>query len=168
LLSEILKRTPFWVFILFFVLLAAGYLLTKDRTVSRAKLSILPIAMTGLSFSGVVSAFNFMPLSLACWAAGIGIAVMLGLKFGGPRGVRYTAETRSFFVPGSWLPLTLMMIVFFIKYVVAVILARRLTVAGDPAFIFLVSLTYGLLSGIFLSRSLVVRRAATESITPGQ
>ena len=160
-LIEILRRTPLWVFALFFVLLAAGYFLSKDRTVSRARLTILPLAMIGLSLYGVISAFNFGPVALACWGAGIGIAVMLGLKAGGPRGVRYFPETRSFHVPGSWVPLTLMMTIFFIKYVIAVILARQLPLAREPVFIASVGLTYGIVSGICLSRALNVRRTAT-------
>jgi len=44
-LIEILKRTPSWVFVLFFALLAWGYFQSKDRIVSRSQVSILPVAM---------------------------------------------------------------------------------------------------------------------------
>lgn len=164
LLIEILKRTPPWVFVLFFVLLALGYFQSKDQAVSRGKVLLLPIAMIGLSFYGVVSAFAFSPIGLICWLLGIGIAAWLGILLAMPRGVSYSIETKLFSVPGSWLPLALMMAIFFTKYAVAVILARQLPLAGEVAFIGSISLCYGLFSGLFLARALVIRRAARSAV----
>ena len=159
-LVEILKRTPPWVFVLFFVLLAIGYFQSKDRAVSRVKVSLLPIAMIGLSFYGVVSALAFSPVSLFCWLLGIGVATWFGVILSIPRGVSYSIEAKLFSVPGSWVPLALMMAIFFTKYVVAVVLARQLPFAGEVTFMGSISLCYGLFSGLFLARALVIRRAA--------
>lgn len=161
LLIEILKRTPPWVFVLFFVLLALGYFQSKGRTVSRGKVSILPLAMIVLSFYGVLSAFGMAPVGLAFWAAGVAIAVGIGVRLAAPQGVAFSAETQSFFVPGSWLPLAFMMAIFLIKYGVGVSLARRLPVASETAFVGSVSFCYGLLSGVFLARAIVIWRSAT-------
>jgi hypothetical protein len=160
LLIEILKRTPSWVFVLFFVLLALGYSQSNDRVVSRGKVSILPVAMIVLSFYGVLSAFGIAPVGLISWVVGVGVAVWLGVTLASPRGVSFSTETQSFSVPGSWLPLALMMAIFFIKYAVGVILARQLSIARDPAFIGSIRFCYGLLSGVFLARALVVWRSA--------
>jgi len=161
LLLEILKRTPSWVFLLFFALLALGYLQSKGRTVSRSKVSMLPVAMIVLSFYGVFSAFGTAPIGLVFWVLGVAIAVGVGVKLATPQGVTFSAETQSFSVPGSWLPLVFMMAIFFIKYGVGVILARQLPVAGETAFVGSVSLCYGLLSGVFLARAIVIWRSAT-------
>lgn len=160
-LIEILKRTPPWVFVLFFALLALGYFQSKSRTVSRAKVSMLPVAMIVLSFYGVFSAFGVAPIGLAFWVLGVVIAVGVGVTLAAPRGVTFSAETQSYCVPGSWLPLVFMMTIFFIKYVVGVILARQLPVVSETAFVGSVSLCYGLLSGIFLARAIVIWRSAT-------
>lgn len=157
---EILKRTPPWVFLLFFVLLALGYVQSKDRKVSRRNISILPIVMVGLSFYGVLSAFGLAPVAVVCWALGVAITVSLGVKLAGPRGVTWSMEAQVFSVPGSWLPLTLMMAIFFTKYAVGVAVARRLPVVGEPIFVSLVSLCYGLLSGVFLARAIVISQSA--------
>lgn len=157
---EILKHTPSWVFILFFALLAFGYFQSKGRTLSRGRVSILPVAMILLSFYGVYSAFGIVPASLAFWVLGVAIAVAGGVKLAAPRGVSFSAETRSFYVPGSWLPLALMMAIFFVKYAVGVVLARQLPIAGDATFAGSVSLGYGLLSGVFLARAIVIWRCA--------
>jgi hypothetical protein len=162
LLIEILKRTPPWVFILFFTLLTLGYFQSKGRTVSRSKVSILPVAMIVLSFYGVFSAFGVVPVGLVFWVLGVAIAVGVGVKLATPQGVTFSSETQSFSIPGSWLPLAFMMAIFFTKYAVGVILARQLPIAGETAFVGSVSLCYGLLSGVFLARAMVIWRSATR------
>lgn len=147
-------------FVLFFVLLALGYFQSKDRVMKHSRVSILPLAMVALSFYGVFSAFGAAPLGLVSWIGGGTAAVLVGMKLAIPRGVTYSHETRSFTVPGSWLPLALMMAIFFIKYTVGVTLARQLPVVVMPGFIGIVSLCYGFLSGLFLARALVIWRAA--------
>jgi hypothetical protein len=159
LLIEILKRTPPWVFFLFFVLLAVGYYQSKDRIVGRGKVAILPIIMIALSFYGVLSAFGAAPVGFFSWVIGVGIAVWLGVTLCTAHGVIYSTETQSFSVPGSWLPLVLMMAIFFIKYAVGIILARQLPIASASAFIGSISLCYGLLSGVFLARLVLWRGA---------
>ncbi len=166
-LAEILRRTPAWVFILFVVLLAFGYLQSKDRVVKRSQAALLPVAMIVLSLYGVLSAFGVSSVALASWTAGVGIAGWLGVIFGIPRNVRYLPETQSFSVPGSWLPLALMMAIYFMRYATAVIVARQLPMAGDPAFVGSVSLGYGLCSGLFLARVLVIRRSAAPNWIDG-
>ena len=162
-LIEILKRTPSWVFVLFFVLLAFGYYQSKDRVVNRNKVTILPAVMVVLSFYGVLSVFGSTPFALSSWLAGVAITVYLGLKFANSSGVSFATETRSFSVPGSWLPLALMMAIFFTKYAVGVILARKFPIAGELAFIGSISLIYGLLSGVFLARAVAILRTAREN-----
>ncbi len=160
LLIEILNRTPPWVFVLFFALLALGYFQSKSRTLSRGKVSTLPGAMIVLSFYGVLSTFGIAPLGLVFWVLGVAIAVGLGVMLAMPKGVTFSTETQSFFVPGSWLPLALMMAIFFTKYAVGVILARQLPVASEMAFVASVSFCYGFLSGVFLARAIVIWRPA--------
>ena len=159
-LIEIIKRTPPWVFILFFVLLIMGYLQSKDRVISRGKITVLPIAMICLSFYGVISAFGVgQPISLVSWVVGMSIAGPLSVKFPSPLGVSYSTKNLSFSVPGSWLPFSLMMAIFSLKYIVGVILARQLPIVHEKSFIASVSLCYGLISGIFLFRALVIWRS---------
>jgi hypothetical protein len=159
-LIELLKSTPPWAFVFFFALIAVGCFLSKDRTVRRGNVSILPVAMLPLSFYDVVSAFGIVPVTLACWALGIATAVGLGIYLVKPQGVTFSAETQSFFVPGSWFPLACMMAFFFTKYAVGVIQARQLPIARETAFMVSVSICYGLLSGVFLARAIGIWRSA--------
>lgn len=159
-LAEIVARTPVWVFFLFFVLLILGYIQSKDRKIGRYRIVILPMVMICLSFYGIVSAFGIgQPVSLMSWVMGLVCAGLLSLWFPSPSGVYYSPKELSFSLPGSWLPLSLMLAIFFIKYAVGVILARRLPIINENIFVASVSLCYGLISGIFLFRAFVIWRS---------
>ena len=159
-LIEILKHTPPWVFALFVILVAFGYLQSRERMVSRNAIALLPAIMIALSFYGVLSSFGITLLGLAVWAIGVAFAVGLGTKLAAPRDVTFSAETQAYCVPGSWLPLTLMLAIYFTKYAVGVVVARQLPVANEPIFIGAIGLCYGLLSGVFLARAIVIWRSA--------
>jgi len=158
-LIQIFKHTPSWVFVLFFVLLVYGYSQTRNKLVLSYRIAILPAVMILLSFYGVLSALGVGPFGLLFWLAGFGIAVWLGLILCSPHGVLYSSETKLFYVPGSWLPLALMMVIFFTKYAVGVVLARHIAIAKTDVFSSLIGFIYGFFSGMFLSRALVVWRA---------
>jgi len=157
LLIFILRGTPTWVFILFFALIALGYFQSRDRTVGRSRVAITPAALIALSLYGVLSAFSF--LGLAFWLAGAVAAGSLGVIFSKQRNVSYSPETKSFFVPGSWIPLALMMAIFFTKYAVAVAQARHLPVVNQSAFIVTTSVCYGVFSGVFFTRAAALWRS---------
>jgi Family of unknown function (DUF6622) len=156
--AEILRQTPLWVFGLFALLLYLGLLQARARSVGLPRLALLPLAMLGLSLFGVVSAFGARPLALGCWAGAL--AATAGASFALPPapGIRYVADRRAFSLPGSWLPLALMMTVFFTKYAVAVTLARQPALHAAPGFLAVVGCVYGLFSGLFFARALRILR----------
>jgi hypothetical protein len=160
LLLQILTHTPPWVFGLFFGLLYLGFLQSRARVVSRPRLAILPAAMLCLSFLGTLSSFGPGAVALVAWATGLLTAVGIGLVLSPPRGVAYSPGSKRYSVPGSWLPLALMMGIFFTKYAVAV--ARVVAPHGfdSPATVAAICAVYGLFSGIFLARALRVARCA--------
>lgn len=151
---EILKNTPSWVFVLFFVLLYLGYGYSKTRAVPVGRLFALPLAMVGLSLYGVWSAFGANLAGFAAWTGGIVLALLLNLVIKLPKGVDYAPAEKEYIIPGSWFPLSLMMAIFFTKYAVAVALARHPSLREAATFITTVTLGYGFLSGVFLSRAL--------------
>jgi hypothetical protein len=155
-LVQILKGTPTWVFGLFFALLVIGFLQTRSRTVSVGRLALLPAAFIAFSLYGVIAAFGPHATDLLAWAAGIGTAVMIGRLLKQRSRARWDASERLFHVPGSWMPLTLMMTVFFARYAIAVSMAMRPGLTREALFAVGASLVYGLLSGSFLARALKV------------
>ena len=155
-LIEIIKHVPIWVFFLFALLVRLGFVLSRDREVAPARAVIVPMAMAALSVAGVVSAFPGMLLPIAAWGMGMLFSLGLCVALGYPSGVEMIAGRVR--LPGSWVPLALMMGIFFTKFAVGMSLAQQPALAHVVTFAVPVSLIYGSISGAFLIRALSVLR----------
>lgn len=151
---KILSNTPPWVFVLFFVLLAIGLMQTRTRTVRKIPALLLPAGMIALSLAGINSSFGLMPVPVASWAIALAITAFVGHALFRDKRVKYDAAEGRFFIPGSWLPLAVIMAIFFAKYVYAVMHALKSDVISASLFIAGLSAVYGLLSGYFAARAL--------------
>ena len=165
---DIVRRTPAWVGVLLAALLALGFLSTRARDMTIGRLVLLPLAMAGLAAWGVQSAFGAsgrLAELLALWAA-CGTAVLaIGTRLAPPAGAHFNAATRRLHLPGSWVPLALIVAVFSMKYLIGVQLALEPALAREAGFAFSVTTLYGLLSGLFAARALRVLRLARPAAT---
>jgi hypothetical protein len=152
-MQEIIAHTPLWVFGLFIGLVALGMQQTKVRSVTLQRLTLLPLTMLALSFYGAWSTFNGSAVSVACWLGAALVTALASQRINFAGGVRSSADTRSFILPGSWLPLALMMGIFFTKYGVGIMLARHGELHDVDSFAAIVSLVYGFWSGMFFGRT---------------
>ncbi|MBC7803097.1 MAG: hypothetical protein H7Y16_04390 [Candidatus Parcubacteria bacterium] len=159
-LLEILKRTPPWVFVLFVVLVFFGIMQSRTRHITLARVTILPVVLIGMSLSGLWSTFGANAMALAVWLAAIAASLAANSYIKWPRKISYSPETRSFLVQGSWIPLAVMMVIFFARYAINVALAMQPGLAASPSFAAAVSAGYGLLSGAFLARAWRILAAA--------
>ncbi len=157
-LLQILKHTPVWVWLLLGTLVYYGYVQSRTRRVSKARLLLLPAALAGLSLYGVWSAFGASVVAFCALLLGIALAVLANRILKQPGGVTYSESAGTFTIPGSWLPLALIMIIFFVRYAVAVTLVVKPWLRSLGAFAGIVGLVYGLLGGIFLARTLYTLR----------
>lgn len=155
-LLQILRGTPLWVLPLFIGLIVLGYLQSKPRDVSPAALAVLPVALGLLSLTRVIAAFGAAPLILGAWAAGTAAALLFNRALKQPAGARWSAASGSFHVPGSWVPLALMMAMFFTRYALAVSQVMAPALVHAAGFRMAAGFGLGLLSGIFLARALWV------------
>ena len=162
LIVQILSNTPIWVFVLFFVLLVFGLMQTRTRTVQKIPALLLPAGMIALSIAGISSSFGLTPVPLASWATALAIAAFVGYALFRDKRVEYDATAQRFFVPGSWVPLAVIMAIFFAKYVYAVMHAFSAAVISTPLFIVALSAVYGLLSGYFAARALNLIKQAQK------
>ena len=149
---EIIGHIPSWVFALFLGLVVLGVQQTRARTVTLARMTILPLAMLALSFWGVWNTFAGSALGVACWLGAMLAAALLAQRFDFSRDVRFLPDTRSFIMPGSWLPMALMMAIFFTKFAVGISLAQHGELRNLAPFVAMASLAYGFWSGIFIGR----------------
>ncbi|WP_423454575.1 DUF6622 family protein [Ottowia sp. VDI28] len=162
-ITDIVRQTPAWVGGLLAGLTWLGLSSTRSRDVHIGRLALMPVAMGGLALWGVQSAFASMGQLielLALWAICYAAVVAAGWNARAPGGTHYEPATRSFHMPGSWVPLLLIVLVFLMKYGVGVQLAMEPALAHHTGFAFATTAVYGALSGLFAVRSLRVLRLA--------
>jgi hypothetical protein len=159
-LTEIFLHTPKWVFFVFAGLVWLGARQLIANLVSLKRVTVMPVVMTGLAIYGVTSAFGLAPLALFAWAAGLVAVAALVLQRELPGGTRYDSSSRQFRVPGSAVPLALLMGIFFTKYVVGVTLAMHPEVRDSTGFALGTPLLYGAFNGVFAGRALRLWRLA--------
>ena len=154
---SILEHTPVWVWALFCALLALGIAQTRTRQVSAARATILPILMIALSLSSVLSSFSLVALACVTWVVGFFVSLVLAGEVMAVRGASWSPQERHFRVPGSFVPLTLIVGLFVIKYVAGVVLAINPSLAGNIRAVIVLSLVYGAFAGLFWARARSLR-----------
>ncbi|HRF09856.1 MAG TPA: hypothetical protein PL193_14595 [Xanthobacteraceae bacterium] len=156
-LMGILHNTPYWVWGVFVLLLVLGLMQTRKRTVSRFLVFLLPLIMIPLSFSTVASVFGMTPLPLIAWLAGIAAAFASNmLVFQAPAGVRYDERLGKFEIPGSAVPLLLMMTIFLARFVIGFTRAVNPALVATSLFAGVVAAILGFCSGLFAARALKI------------
>jgi len=165
---QILQHTPTWVFGVFLLLLALG---SRQLLPSRAglrRLTIVAAAMVGWSGYGAINAFGDTPAAWGMWLVAAATMVTWTLQRPVPAGVRFDRERMAFALPGSAVPLALMMGIFFTKFAVGVQLALHPDLVHRAGFAVAASMIFGAFAGLFLGRTLRLWRLAMqgESIQP--
>jgi len=165
-----IQHTPTWVFGVFLLLLTLGSRQLLPSKAGLRRLTILPLGMAGWSAYGLVSAFGDTPASWGIWALAAVTMLVWVMQRPLPAGVRFDREQMAFSLPGSAVPLALMMGIFITKYAVGVQLAMQPQLAHRAGFAVAVSLLYGAFAGIFLGRSvrlwtLALRTSAAPQLT---
>jgi len=145
--------TPLWVWGLLVALVALGLLQARTRSVHELRLALLPLAMAAYSFFGLMLLFGFTLPGAVAWLAGLAASVGAGIALGRLAGARYLPQAHRFVVPGSWVPLAVILAIFLSRYVVAVSLAMHPDLRQAAAFAVGTSLACGLLGGYFPARA---------------
>ena len=164
--AAILQHTPLWVWGLLVALTALGLSQARTREVTLARVTILPLAMAALSASGVLGAFGPSAPAIGAWLAALGAMLAFGRHAVAARGASWSARTARLTVPGSYLPLALILGLFVVKYAVGVNLALHPELARDAGFAAVIGAVYGLFAGMFLARSMSLRALAKAEPTP--
>ncbi len=153
-LTMIISRTPIWVWVLLAGLVALGWTQTRTRQITVVRATVLPIVMMALSLFGVLSTFGANALPLSTWFAALVVSAFGAKALGAWRGVSWSAATSRFEVPGSWLPMAIILSIFLVKFYVGVNVAMQPALKVDAQFSIIVCLIYGVFSGLFLARGL--------------
>ena len=147
---------PVWPFAILAVLLALGYRQSRSRLVQPATLVRLAVAMLALSLYGVTATFGVGVVPLLAWAVGFAAAVQLGGQFLAPHGL--AREGDAVRMPGSWVPMGLMLGIFMTKFGLGFATGVHAQVLHEAWFIAAACAGLGLLSGAFSARAKAVHR----------
>lgn len=169
-LPRVVSNTPVWVWGLLAALVSLGLSQVMARQMSLQRVTLTPLVMTGFSVYGIVSGFGASPmlwpvvaLWLTCWL----LVVATTTSRAAPTGTRWDSATGRLFVPGSWLPLVMILGIFLTKYTVGVELAMAPQQAQQAPFALTVAALYGVFSGVFAARGLALVQATRRSPAVG-
>ncbi len=151
----VLSHTPPWVWAILAALVALGLRQSQDHTVTRGRLLIQPLGLGALSLLSTTHAFGLQALPLAGWAVGLALGMALNRPLALPRQVQALSGDR-WAIGGSWVPLALLMLIFWLRYLVGASLAVSPGLVHDALFVVAASLLYGAASGLFAARALRV------------
>jgi hypothetical protein len=156
---EIVRGTPRWVWALLALVLYLGYTSTKDRTIDVRRLLIMPLAMVGVSLSSVIAG-NISVEAATAWFVALALAAAAGGRLGLASGAEPGEQPMTVRLPGEWLSLVLIILMFASRYAFAVTIAIAPRLAAEPAFVIVQNAVIGGLGGLFLGRGLAMASLA--------
>ena len=165
-MAQILINTPLWVWGLLAALLALGFSQARSRTAGLGRIILLPLGLGAFSLYGTVSAFGASPPVIGSWLAATTLLLLIVTQMPLPAGARYESATRQFHLPGSWVPMALILCIFLTKYVVGVSLVMHPELKANANFILAIGTLYGLYSGIFAGRAVRLIRLVLRPAAP--
>jgi hypothetical protein len=157
----IIQRSPEWVFVLFGALVVLGFLQSRTRHVPKFQPAILPVAFIGLSAWGIYSVFGLVPAAFGAWTAALAAVGAIGWSRPMP-GVAI-APTGRLVVPGSWLPMTMILATFAARYSVIYLVLNNPALRQDTGMAIATGIGHGVLSGILVARAVSIARALTAA-----
>lgn len=152
-LTLLLTHTPTWVWALLAGLTILGLSQVRTRTVSLQRVTILPLAMLTLSLYSTLSTFGLQAFVILVWLTSFALSLYLVLNISINSATRYDHNTQQLYVPGSWVPLGLILGIFICKYVVGAGTAMQAELAHNTTFSLSFASLFGGFSGIFLGRA---------------
>ena len=151
---QIITHTPIWVWAVFVLLLWLGFKQSLPSTPGIKRITLIPLAMLGLSLYGLVSVFGLTGTLLTAWVCPAVLAAFITVQQPAIQYTKYNPWTQRFELPGSWVPLVLMMGIFITKYGVGITAVMRPDALHSAIFSYSICALYGVCSGVFAGRAL--------------
>lgn len=158
---QIISHTPIWVWAVFALITWLGLKQALPGTSSLRRVTLITLAMLGLSLYGTVSVFGLVGTLLVTWGCSLAVAATLAAQQSLNPLTRYNTWTQRVELPGSWVPLVLMLGIFITKFLVGITSAMRPDVLHHPAFSYGIGVIYGGFSGVFAGRTVRLWRLAS-------
>lgn len=145
-----MPKVPYWVFAIL------GLAQTRPASASRARVLVMPLVIAALSLSAIVQLFGASLAALAGWLVGLALPIARRELIGFSAQASFSASREVFLIPGSWLPLALLMGLFALRFFASASLARNPALAQRLPFAALIGLGLGLFAGALVARNLLI------------
>ena len=153
--SQVLKGTPIWAWAILVALIVLGGNQLRARVVSRYSVLIAPVIFL---FVGLMAAGRG-PVGFSIWALTLIATAAFTFIVWQPTGsARYDARTDRLNLPGSVIPMLLMLGIFLLNYVINVALAINPALRSEMIWQVGPAIILGALSGVFIGRALTLFR----------
>ncbi|MDC8773730.1 DUF6622 family protein [Roseateles albus] len=163
-ITDIFGHIPTFVWAILALILMMGLLQSRDQWMARRRLMLVPTIWLAYGVWGVVSSFGYSAGAVLAWVFGLVASQMLVRRSGWPGGCRFDSARGQFFVPGSWLPLALMLGIFMAKFAVGMSAALQPELLDSSAFASSFSALFGAFGGAFLGRSRNILNSSNSMI----
>jgi len=147
-LHQIISHTPAWVWALFVFLVLSGVKALRPRKMTPERMFILPIIFFIWALYGIATELTNWPMGLGAFA----VALIIGIACGWVNALRlpvatFNARTCRVTRPGSATILILVLVGFFAKYILTVMLVRYPHLGAHQDFATLFGGVSGLVDG---------------------
>lgn len=151
-------QTPWWVYLVFIYLIQVGIRSSKGGTVSMTKLAILPILFIVMSIHTLIASFQLSGIVISVWLCSIILGVWIGWQLVCRQKIQVDKTHWLIKLPGTWLTLILVMIIFISKYYFGYQLSADPRLMHQHGFEFSMLAVSGLCTGMFAGRVLLYFR----------
>lgn len=149
-IGQVLKGTPVWVWFILAALIVLGIKQLRSRVVTRYSVLIAPLVfmLVGLTAAGRG------PAEFLVWALTVIVAAACTFFVWQPiAGARYDASSDRLHLPGSVMPMLLMLSIFLLNYVINVAQAVKPALRSELLWQIGPAIILGALSGVFIGRA---------------
>ncbi len=153
-LIAILSGTPLWVWAVLAALVVLGIWQSRPRQVSPGRLLVLPLALLALGLWSMAPGFAARPGLVLAWLLTLVLALWWARRLAPSSGARWLADRRVLALPGSWMPLVVMLLIFSLRYASGVAIVLRPEWRAALSVQLPMAAAFGALSGLFMGRTL--------------
>lgn len=164
-----LKNTPWWSWALLAYLIVQGVRAMRGGETSFARLSAMPIIFAVWGLWSVFALFQASMSSLIVWAVSFFPGGGLGFLRAAAMDIRTDRTRQVIILPGSAMALVSSLLIFAVKYTLAVMMAVQRDIVGATWFLIVDVGVTGLVAGLFAGRLLGLwRKYEADARRPAQ
>lgn len=151
-----LVNIPWWVYLIFIYCIFIGVKSLKTSVIHVSKFFVIPIIFIYLSLHTLFASFSLNFFIIFTYIISFLVGIYLGVILLKKSKILVDAKNKLIKVPGSWVTLVLILIIFFSKFYIGYELGVDPKIVTNKSFDLFFLLVSGVTSGMFLGRLIYV------------